>query len=138
MNRAGDPFPRYVVEDSRHGHQIPGRTEYVKEFKELDRLAAAELIVEAAEIYQVHLEIGTKSWNELPLFAAAMSFERRDELLEHRAQYIGKAAITRLIWEDMCKLPSFTEGQLSRREAGVQAMANYFASLTPTDLPLPQ
>ncbi|HVA10874.1 MAG TPA: hypothetical protein VNG32_01765 [Candidatus Dormibacteraeota bacterium] len=138
MNRAGDPFPRYMVEDSRHGHQIPGRAEYVREFKEQDRIAAAELIVETAEIYSVHLEIGTKGWNGLPLFAAAMSFELRDELLEHRAQYLGKVAILRLTWEDMCKLPGFTEDQLSRREAGLQARANYFASLTPSEPPLPQ
>jgi hypothetical protein len=137
MNRIGDPFPRYVVEDSRHGHQVPGHIQAVKEFKEQDRAAAAELIVETAEIYQLHLEIGTKGWNGLPYFAAALSFELRDELLEHRSQFIGEAAILRLVWEDMCSLPGFTEGQLSMHEAGQQARANYLAQ-TPADPPLPQ
>ncbi len=138
MNRIGSPFQRHVVEDSRHGHQIPGRAEYVREFKALDRIAAAELIVEAAEIHSVHLEIGTKGWNELPYFAAALSFEHRDKLLEHRAQFMGEAAILQLTWEDMCRLPGFTEGQLSRREAGQQALDNYLATQTPADPPLPQ
>jgi hypothetical protein len=138
MNRIGSPFLTHVVRDSILGHQIPGHDKAVQEFREQDRASAAELILEAAEIHRVHLEIGTKSWNELPYFAAALSFGRRDDLLAHRSQFIGEAAILRLTWEDMCRLPGFTEGQLSMCEAGQQALANYFATQTQAGASLPK
>jgi hypothetical protein len=138
MNRIGSALPKHMVRDSIHGHKVPGHAEAVQEFKEQDRASAAELIVMAAQIHRVHIEIGTLGWEELPFFAAAMSFERRDELLDHRALYIGAAAILRLNWGDVCGLPSYTKGQYSRHEAGTQALANFLAPQTPTDPPLPQ
>ena len=138
MNRIGSALPKHMVRDSIHGHQVPGHAEAVQEFKEQDRASASELIVMAAEVHKVHIEIGTKGWNRLPYFAAALSFELLDELLEHRAKFIGEAAILRLSWEDMCGLPGFTEGQLSGREAGDQALANYLATQTQADAPLPK
>jgi hypothetical protein len=138
MNRIGSPLPIYVVRDSILGHQIPGRDQVVQEFKEKDRASAAELILEVAEIHRVHIEIGTLGWNELPLFGAALSFELRDELLDARQKYIGAAAILKLTWGDVCSLPGYTEGQFSRREAGDQALANYLATQTQADAPLPK
>jgi hypothetical protein len=138
MNRIGSALPTYVVRDSFLGHQIPGRDQAVREFKEQDRASAAELILEAAEIHRVHIEIGTLGWTELPLFGAALSFELRDELLGERQKYIGAAAILRLTWGDVCSLPGYTEGQFSRREAGDQALANYLAAQTQAGGPLPK
>jgi|ERR1039458_8551554 hypothetical protein len=137
MHRRGSAFPKYLVEDARYGHQVPGHAEAVKAFKEQDRASAAELIVMAAEVHKVHIEIGTLGWSGLPLFGAAMSFELRDELLDRRAQYIGAAAILRLSWGDVRRLPSYTEGQYSWHEAGEQAWANYLAPQTPTNPRLP-
>lgn len=138
MNRIGSSLPTYVVRDSIHGHQVPGHTEAVQEFMEQDRASASELIVMAAEIHRVHIEIGTMGWNELPLFGAALSFELRDELLDARQKYIGTAAILRLTWGDVRSLPGYTEGQFSRREAGDQALANYHATQTQAGVPLPK
>jgi hypothetical protein len=138
MNRIGSALPKHMVRDSIHGHQVPGHAEAVQEFKEQDRASASELIVMAAEIHRVHIEIGTLGWNELPLFGAALSFELLDELLDARQKYIGAAAILRLTWGDVCNLPGYTEGQFSRREAGDQALANYFATQTQADAPLPK
>lgn len=125
----------YMLRDPITGPRVATQEQATRDFMQEDEALAAEFIEELAETRGLYAEVVTRGWSGLPIDVAILPIETRDELIANRQR--GAAAQLRLNWGDMCGLPGFSTGHLSRMEALNNALANYEA-VQDGAVPLPE
>ena len=128
--RQQSPIPGHMIRDSRWGHRVPGHDEAALKAAADDQ-TFAERYAELAESYDLHVEVGSFSWNGPPFFASIMPQVIYDRLAGPQD---GAVTAAKLGWGALSGTPGYADGQLTRRAAIKHAQTNYDAA-QPAALP---
>lgn len=130
MNMSLSAVPRYIMRDSILGPRVASQEAAAREFRDSDRTSAAEFVAYLGETHGLHVEMGTFGHEGLPIYAAAMPHEQFKDLAvrQNGPEPRERGLPSRLSYDAVCRLPGYSDGHFSWRQAVEQAAANYFVA----------